>query len=320
MKKVRYFLEALLVRGMARFLPLLPRHGLLSLARLTGTLAWLADAAGRATAMENLRVAFRNELNTAERRRIVHKCYQNFARTFLDLFWLARLTDDNWRDFVTCEDLDPERLKEDIAAGAIWVTAHFGNFELSSTAWGFRGMKMVTVAQDFKNPALTPIFQNARSTAGHVLIPQQGAMIRLMKTLGRGGYVALLSDLNLPPGRAATVINCFGLKTCVTTLHTMLARRLGCSVIPSVCFPREDGSYILKTYPPVRPVSEDDVHAATQQVWDIFEADIRRQPELWMWMYKHWRYLPGEEQDPDYPDYANPSAPFRKLAAARSVE
>jgi hypothetical protein len=32
-----------------------------------------------------------------------------------------------------------------------------------------------------------------------------------------------------------------------------------------------------------------------------------------MWMYKHWRYLPTEKPDPAYPDYANPSTPFRKL-------
>ena len=34
-----------------------------------------------------------------------------------------------------------------------------------------------------------------------------------------------------------------------------------------------------------------------------------------MWMYKHWRYLPGSEQDPKYPVYANPSKPFRELLA-----
>lgn len=320
MKKVRYFFETLIVSGMARFLPRLPRHALLPLARLAGTLAWLVDANGRHTAMENLRVAFHGTLSIKKARDIVRRSYQNFARTFLDLFWLTRMNDDNWRDFVMCEDVDAERLAEECGKGGIWVTAHFGNFEVSSSAWGFRGSKMVTVAQDFKNPALTPIFQRARATAGHVLIPQHGAMIRLMKTLRRGGNVAMLSDLNLPPGRTSTVIECFGLKTCVTTLHAMLSQRTDRAVIPALCFPYEDGRYLLKTYPPVKPVTEDDVRTVTQQVWDVFEAEIRERPELWMWMYKHWRYLPGEERDPAYPAYANPSGPFRKLVAGRPVE
>ena len=36
----------------------LPRHVILVLARIIGTLAWLADVRGRTTATENIRVAF----------------------------------------------------------------------------------------------------------------------------------------------------------------------------------------------------------------------------------------------------------------------
>ncbi len=41
-----------------------------------------------------------------------------------------------------------------------------------------------------------------------------------------------------------------------------------------------------------------------------------------MWMYKHWRHLPGTEVDPRYPDYANQTAssarcwPLQKAGAA----
>ena len=43
------------------------------------------------------------------------------------------------------------------------------------------------------------------------------------------------------------------------------------------------------------------------------EKAIRAYPEGWLWMYKHWRYLPGTERDPIYPDYANRYEPFRKM-------
>jgi hypothetical protein len=33
-------------------------------------------------------------------------------------------------------------------------------------------------------------------------------------------------------------------------------------------------------------------------------------------MYKHWRYLPTENPDPAYPNYANPSGAFRKLLSS----
>jgi lauroyl/myristoyl acyltransferase len=58
----------------------------MALARGFGHLAFWLDAQGRKTARENLRAAFRGSLSEAEVRRISLGSYQNFARTFLDLF------------------------------------------------------------------------------------------------------------------------------------------------------------------------------------------------------------------------------------------
>lgn len=316
MKKLRYFFETLLVRAMEVLLPRLPHHVLLSFARIAGTLAYLADAGGRATATDNLRAAYRGTLSRDEMKRIVLGSYHNFARTFAELFWASRLTQENWQDLITHEEADPAAIEEAKKKGGLWVTAHFGNFEFAGLAWGFLGGSMTTVAQDFKNPGLTPIFQRLRGNSGHSLIPQQGAVVRLMKVLARRGKIALLSDLNIRPSRVATIIQCFGLKTCVTTIHTMLAQRLGLMILPAVCLPRPDGGYHLKTFAPIRLTSEAEVQQATQKCWDVFENEIRKQPELWMWMYKHWRYLPTDEPDSSYPDYANPSSAFQKMNAS----
>ena len=319
MKKLRYFFEALIVRALARFTPLIPRHGLLAFVRLSGTLAWLADWRGRQTAMENLRVAFGEKYTAGERRRIVRRSYQNFARTFADLFWFPGHPADELRALIDIEDVDPPAIAAEREKGAVYVTPHFGNFEVASFGWGLRGVPMTTVAQDFKNPALTPVFQTLRGAAGHALIPRQGAFVRLVKVLGRGGSVAMLTDLNMQPSKATTIVQCFGLKTCVTAVHALITQRFGRAVIPAVCVPLEDGRYQLKSFPPLLASSAEDVPAVVQQCWDVFEREIRKQPELWMWMYKHWRYLPGDETDALYPDYANASAPFRKqFAEARA--
>lgn len=319
MKKLRYFFEALIVRSLARFTPLIPRHVLMSFARVTGALAWLADWRGRETAMENLRVAFGSRYTIRERRHIVRRSYQNFARTFADLFWFPGHSADELRTLIDIEDVDERAIAAEREKGAVYVTSHFGNFEVASFGWGLRGVPMTTVAQDFKNPALTPIFQAMRGSAGHVIIPQQGAFVRLMKSVGRGGSMAMLTDLNMPPSKATTIIDCFGLKTCVTAVHVLIVQRFGRAVIPAVCIPMDDGRYVLKSFAPLPVTSSDHVPAVVQKCWDVFESEIRERPELWMWMYKHWRYLPGDEPDERYPCYANASTPFRKqLAESRS--
>jgi lauroyl/myristoyl acyltransferase len=315
-RNLRYFFETALVAFAAWLLPRLPRTAVMALARSFGHLAFWLDAQGRKTARENLRAAFRGSLSEAEVRRISLGSYQNFARTFLDLFWSSALTPTNWQQHVSIRLDDPDAEAKARETGALWVTPHFGNFEFVSLVWGFRGVPFTVVAQNFKNTSLTAIFKKLREHSGHTVISQDNAMLKLMKALKRQGHAGLLTDLNIKPGRSATVIECFGMKTCVPTLHVELAKRLGLSIITGVCQPAPDGRYEVQIFEAIRPSPEDDTQVLTQRVWDHFEKAIRAYPEGWLWMYKHWRYLPSKERDPAYPAYANPYVGFRMMVEA----
>lgn len=316
MKKLRHFLETAVLESVAWILPRLPRGLLLALARGVGSLAFFFDKRGRTTALENLRCAFGDQYDDAARRRIAKGSYQTFARTFLDLFWSTRLTQNNWQPFFDIHIPQPEIEAQARRTGGVWVTPHFGNFELVSMVWGFRGFPFTVVAQDFKNPALTRLFKKLREQSGHTIIPQENAMLKLMKTLKRQGHAGLLTDLNLEPGKAAAAIQCFGMWTCVPTLHVELAKRLGLSIITGVCRPLPDGRYEARLFEAIQPGPDDDTRELTQRVWDDFEKAIREHPECWMWMYKHWRYTPladGSARDPAYPEYSRPLPSFYEM-------
>lgn len=308
MKKLRFFFETALLETAAWLLPKLPRSWIMALSRGIGTLAYWGDKRGRKTALDNLRSAFGDCHTEAERARIARGSYQVFARTFLDLFWSPKLTADTWQRHFVINIADPGAEEKARQNGAVWVTPHFGNFELISQVWGFRGFPFTVVAQDFKNPAITRIFKRLREQSGHTFISQDNAMIKLMKALKRKGHAGLLTDLNIAPGKAAAAIQCFGLWTCVPTLHVELAKRLGLSIITGVCRPLPDGRYEASIFEAIQPTAEDDTRELTQRVWDHFEKAIREHPECWLWMYKHWRYRPvgvPQTPHPDYPFYSN---------------
>ncbi len=316
MKKLRHFLETALLEVVAWILPRLPRPALLALARGIGTLAFHLDKRGRTTALDNLQHALGDQYDDAGRRRIAKGSYQTFARTFLDLFWSTRLTKDNWQPFFDIHIPQPEMEEQARRTGGVWVTPHFGNFELVSMVWGFRGFPFTVVAQDFKNPALTRLFKNLREHSGHTIIPQENAMIKLIKTLKRQGHAGLLTDLNIAPGKAAAAIQCFGRWTCVPTLHVELAKRLGLSIITGVCRPLSGGRYEARLFEAIQPGPDDDTRELTQRVWNGFEAAIREHPECWMWMYKHWRYIPNADacaKDPAYPNYSHANTTFLEM-------
>jgi lauroyl/myristoyl acyltransferase len=320
-KKIRQAIENFLIRSATWLLPKLPRRAILLLSEGVGSLAYALDSRGRATAHDNLRAAFAREHITPDQvRRIAHASYGTFARTFIDLFCSLKLTRETCIDRVKIQWEDPQAETIARERGALWVTAHFGNFEMVSLAMGFRGFSWGVVAQEYKNPVITDVFTKLREGSGHHIIMREGAMVRVMKEIKRGGHIGLLSDLTIPPNKTATVIECFGLKTCVTTLHTNLARRTGVPVIQGVCLGLPDGTYRVMARRHLEPGEFGSSHEMAQDVWMWFEERIRETPEAWMWMYKHWRYLPGLDRDERYPAYANPNKQFRQMLEVGKLE
>ncbi len=312
LKQLRYRLEWLAIKSLTIIVPLLPRKGILCLANGLGHLAFLFDGKGRHTALANLKSVLADTHDENQRRAIAKQAYQYFARTMLDQFWSSRLTGENYLNYVDVQEEDAEAIAQAQKSGAIWVTPHYGNFEWTSLIMGFRDFPFTVVAQNFKNPLLTELFKTNREISGHQVIPQAGAMLRLFKTLKNGGNAAFLTDLTIKPSRSATVIDCFGLKTCVTSLQAGLQRKTQLPIIPGFTIPLPNGNYQLKILAPLQLSDDASDQEIVQACWNVFEAHIRENLAPWLWMYKHWRYLP-EENNEHYPPYAQASSKFDKL-------
>lgn len=316
-KKIRYKLEWLAVSWLYLTIPLLPRKLAHGLSRGLGALAYRFDKRGRTIALENLSLIFGDEKSKDEIVRIAKESYKSFAQTVVDQFWGQRITEKNIDTICRLQLDDPEAVENALQTGAIWVTPHYSNFEWTALIMGFRGYQFTIVAQDFKNKSLTEIYKKNREASGHQVIPQRGAVMRLLRNLKQNGHAAFLTDLTIKPSKAATIISCFGKKTCVTALHAELMKRTKLPVIPGLCIPQSDGTYVFRGFDHLQFGPEDTEQTIAQKCWDVFEPIIRENPAPWLWMYKHWRYLPSDKEG--YPSYARPSERFvemeEKLAA-----
>lgn len=328
-RRLRHRCEYFGMLWLSKGIPRLPRAAVLRLATVAGWVGYWVDRRGRKLALENLSLAVRHgglELGGRSTTAVVRACYQNFARNFLDLFWFAGIPRDRVWDWI---DVDgAERLERSLAdgRGAIHITPHFGLFELTSLTVGFLGQQLQIVARDFRNPRLTKIFAEARGSSGHRTHHRDGVMLRLLRALRRGEHVAMLTDLAVPPQGAATLIRQFGVRSSVTALHVELSKRCDAPIVAAVCEPTDDGRAKLRLLDIFSPPGDEDRRGSraqrcemTQRIWDVFEVAIRRRPEMWLWMYPHWRYRPagpvGEDdaQASAYPGYAIPNAEFGKL-------
>ena len=312
LKHLRHRAEWFFLRMGGGIVPLLPRSLCYQLAQFLGAIAFLIDRRGRGVALSNLEVALGRELSPPERRRIARKSYQSFATTLLDLLWSPRLNKNNFRRYLDIENLERAERDAGVARSGIVASIHYGNFEWLSLAMGFLGYPADIVAEAQKNSLINPLLENARIRSGHNVIPRKGAIMRLYKTLRRGGRVALLVDLTVRPKTPSVVIECFGLKTCVTLAHSWLHQRTGAPIIPAHCEPLPGGKYRIVCHPKIDLPSKASATEIAQACWDCFEPVVRENPGPWLWMYKHWRYRPSDAQR-EYPFYANRQPHFEEL-------
>jgi lauroyl/myristoyl acyltransferase len=279
---------------------------------VAGALLSFLDRHRYHVALSNLEVAFGDQLSLREQRKIVRESFQHFARTMVDLLWSARLTPLNFLWYIELQNFEETMRNTGPERSVIIACYHYGNFEWLSLACGFLDLKGTIISQEFKNSLLDPIFKKLREQSGHELIPRERGIIRLYKVLRRKGRTALLVDLTVPPSQGAVAIDCFGLKTSVTFAHAWLGERTGVPIIPAHCEPLPNGRYRLVFHPKINVTVDMSHQEIAQACWNSFEPYVRENPAPWLWMYKHWRYLPANPDRP-YPFYANFNRPFEDM-------
>jgi KDO2-lipid IV(A) lauroyltransferase len=313
-KRVRYRLEYLGCRVAAGLIPRLPRRVCLRLADTLGSLFFRFDRRSRAVALENLRLAFGDALDSPARYKIARKSFLNFARSMLDLFWARNLTPANYTRYITPVNFAPALEIYARDGGIIVLSMHAGSHEWLAMTTGFVGIPAMMVALDFKNPALDAVFRTERQRSGNCIIGQHQSLLKMLRAVRRGGGAGLLVDLGLRLNHPGQIIEAFGMKMHVTFLHALLHARTGAAIVPITNVPNPDGTCTVTAHAPLSFAAETSLAEITQSCWDFFEPFIRARPDLWLWNYKHWRYKPlnaGRE----YPFYAQVSKEFERILA-----
>lgn len=307
LRKLRFRLEIILLRFGMIVVPALPRAAVLKLAAVAGRLAYLFAPRLRRVALANLTLAFQGALPPSECRRLAQASFRNFALVFLDFFWFSRNTAARLQKYVR---IDPW-LREGLQYfSTIGVTAHFGNWELLAQSLAMDGVQVTAVAAPIANPAVDKEFRKFRAHGGVKIITKHGAVRQLLRTLRAGGNVALLLDQNVKEEDGGIFVDFFGLPIPMSNAAALLAERTGTSITMVFCKTAPGGYYDLYTLPfwcvprvPVEEVAEAR-RATTQRIADLFEEEIRRYPDQWLWMYKRWKHVPPGMPRQAYPYYA----------------
>src|SRR5437764_1048272 len=272
--------------------------------RACGTALGLAfytiDGAHRRIAERNLAVAF--PLRTAaERRAIARAAFAHFGRLLFELLKFSTLSREQMLARVEVEGEERSRLAYAQGKGVLFVTGHFGFWELQAMVHALKVEPVAIVARALDNPPLNRLLEDIRQRTGNTVIYRRGTIRRVMRTLEAGRGVAVLIDQHIMT-RDAIYVDFFERPAATTSAVAALALRTGAPVVPVFALPLPGGRYRLiyeHAIQPPRPDSPDAIREFTQRCTDVLEMYVRRHPELWLWMHRRWREdAPAVEQVP----------------------
>jgi KDO2-lipid IV(A) lauroyltransferase len=293
-KQARQVWEERAATAVSRIASRLPRSAALALGRGLGRVLSDLDRRHAAIAVENLRRAF-PEWDEARRWRTARGVYAHFGEMLIELLRLPSLSRAQMLGLV--EIAGREHVERAIAAGrgVLYVTGHYGNWEIHAIAHGFLFAPVSVVARPLDNPALDQRLCAVRSLSGNAVIYKQRALLQVLKALRSGGGVAILIDQNVQEGDGIFV-DFFGRPAATTTVAAAVALKTGCAVVPVRAERRPDGGHRLVYEPPVSvPTTGEkgrDIARLTQALTARIEGWIRETPEQWLWMHRRWKTQP----------------------------
>jgi KDO2-lipid IV(A) lauroyltransferase len=222
---MRHRLEYLLVRSLVAVVRVAPDALVRAFGTSLGLTFYLVDRAHRRIAERNLATAFPTR-PAAERTAIARAAFEHFGRLLVELLKFSTLSDEEMLARVDVDGEDRSRAAYAHGKGVLFVTGHFGFWELQALVHALRVEPIAVLARALDNPRLNELLERIRARTGNSVIYRRGTIRRVMRTLQAGRGVAILIDQHIM-SRDAIYVDFFSRPAATTSAVAALALRTG---------------------------------------------------------------------------------------------
>jgi KDO2-lipid IV(A) lauroyltransferase len=297
---VRNLLEYVSAWLVLHSLSLLPRRLALAVGELIARVAYCFHGRLRRVGYRNLELAM-PDLGAKERKSIVKNVFLNMGRLLGEFSQFPKLDRQTIETIVVYDGLENYKRAASRGRGVLFLTGHFGAWELCAFAHGMFGNRLNFLVRPLDNPRIDAMITRYRTLSGNRVINKNNSVKPVLKALGKGEAVGFLADANTLPDQGV-FCDFFGIPACSTTGLAVFALRTGAPVVPGFLFwDRSLGKYRLRFDPEIPLINAGDFREAvrlnTARFTKVIEDYSRRYPDQWLWIHKRWKTRPDGEPD-----------------------
>ena len=281
-----------------KILGLVPRRWSRAFGIALGQAVYLLHVRLRRVGMRNLALAF-PEKTEVERAGILRGVFTSLGRQLAEVCQFPRYTLENIDQVVVYDGLENYQRAYARGKGVLFLTAHFGAWELSAFAHSLHGHWLHVVMRPMDNEYLDRLIQSYRTMHGNRTVDKDDFVRGLLSAMRAGETVGILMDTNMTPPQGVFV-DFFGIPACTASGLARIALRTDAAVVPGfTVWDKTLRKYILRFDPAAELIrtgdSEADIVANTAKFTKVIEDVIRRYPDQWLWVHRRWKTRPAGE-------------------------
>jgi len=201
---IRHRLEYIGVRTLITAVRFMPPALVDACGSALGMTFYVLDRQHRRVAERNVAAAFPTR-TVAEHTVIVRGAFRHFGRLLFELLKFSTLTDAQMLARVEFEGEERVRSAYAQGRGVLFVTGHFGYWELQAIAHPFYSPTIAVMARPLDNPRLHALLERLRTMTGNRVLYRQGVLRRVLRELTANHGVAILIDQHIHTSEAVYV-------------------------------------------------------------------------------------------------------------------
>lgn len=280
-----------LLRALVR---VLPTSAALALGRFAGFIGYSVSKR-RDIAYKNLKAAFAGEKTSKELRRIARGSVETLGMNMIELLRIPDMDQAYIREHIQIEGEEVFKKIYAEGKGVIFLTAHFGNWELLNITSAILNYPLLVLARVQRHPRSDEYLNSLRASKGSRVV-YKGILVReILKALKKGEIVGILSDQD--GGKNGAFVNFFNRRSSSPTGAATFAFRTGAAIIPVFATRLENGRHRIEVKKALQTPSadlpdEEKERFVLQQFADVLEKQIRQSPDQWLWGHRRWKSTP----------------------------
>ncbi|MCC7201575.1 MAG: lysophospholipid acyltransferase family protein [Nitrospirae bacterium] len=292
------FVQYMTVVILVRVLSLLPYRLASDTGGLIGRLGYLMDKRHRNIALDNLARAFPG-MDRQSLVSIAGRVFENLGRSVAEFINLASQKPEELKKqldtLISIEGMDNLNYAMRKRRGIIYLSGHFGNWELLGLVVSANGCPFNAIARPIDNHRIGRIINSLRGVLGANIFPKKAVLKDTLKCLKRGECVAILLDQN-SSGEEGVFVTYFDQPAATNRGLALIAMKSGASVLPVFIIREQTYKHRVIYLPEVEIKRSDDLEGDvvryTQEFTDVIESVVREYPEQWFWMHRRWKSRP----------------------------